>query len=220
MKPAAIIFSIGAFLFLSFITIRLTDTFNWYSVKSESGEPTYHIGDVIFVSRFKPPQHGRYLAFKVPDGSTYIHRCIGMPNDVIEIRNGDVYRNGQKLREPYVANEYLISKAQTDSLHKYIASKGDMIIPYDDEYNRTYFGAKELKALHLEALQRVITPKGDINEFIYKPFAAAGYNEDNLGPVKVPANSYFLMGDNRHNAMDSRYMGFIKVDKVIGTVLN
>ncbi len=37
--------------------------------------------------------------------------------------------------------------------------------------------------------------------------------------VTVPANSYFLMGDNRDNAMDSRYIGAIKEDEIIGKVL-
>lgn len=37
--------------------------------------------------------------------------------------------------------------------------------------------------------------------------------------VTVPANSYFLMGDNRDNAMDSRYIGCIGRDAIRGQVL-
>ena len=35
----------------------------------------------------------------------------------------------------------------------------------------------------------------------------------------VPADSYFVMGDNRRNSTDSRAFGFVKKDKVIGQVV-
>ncbi len=39
---------------------------------------------------------------------------------------------------------------------------------------------------------------------------------DNFGPVTVPPESYFVMGDNRDHSLDSRFWGFVKANKIRG----
>jgi signal peptidase I len=42
---------------------------------------------------------------------------------------------------------------------------------------------------------------------------------ENFGPVVVPKDSLFVLGDNRHNSMDSRIFGFVDLTKVKGKAL-
>jgi signal peptidase I len=42
---------------------------------------------------------------------------------------------------------------------------------------------------------------------------------ERFGPVTVPADQYFMMGDNRDNSADSRYWGFLRRDYIKGRAL-
>ena len=48
---------------------------------------------------------------------------------------------------------------------------------------------------------------------------STGDPRESYGPVTVPADHYFVMGDNRDNSQDSRYWGFLPRDYVKGKAL-
>jgi signal peptidase I len=54
---------------------------------------------------FHGPERGDIIVFHPPQSydTDFVKRVIGLPGDVIDIRGGFVYVNGQKLDEPYLS---------------------------------------------------------------------------------------------------------------------
>src|SRR6267154_563161 len=90
-----------------------------FEIPSSSMEDTLLIGDHVFVNReqFAPPTRwmGPLLPYRdihrqdivvflspAEPGLYVVKRIIGVPGDKIHLRDGLVYRNGEKLDEPYV----------------------------------------------------------------------------------------------------------------------
>jgi signal peptidase I len=145
-----------------------------FKIPSGSMLQTLQIGDHLLVSKFaygvkvpftnmmiferEGPKHGDIIVFEFPEDPSkdFIKRVIGLPGDVIEVRDKQVYRNGVKLDEPYVQ--------------------------------------------HVD--QNRMVPR-----------------RDNFGPVMVPEDKYFVMGDNRDESYDSRFWGFVDRNVIEGKAL-
>ncbi|PEZ18738.1 signal peptidase I [Bacillus thuringiensis] len=153
--------------------------FQTYRVEGHSMDPTLHNQELLFVSKLlhtfsEEPDYGDIVIIdsqlggeetftnqmlqiglftlftKEPSTSIYVKRVIGKPGDYIEIKNGSVYRNHQKIKEPYI---------------------------------------KEPMNIGIE--------------FTWL----------------VPPHHIFVMGDNRNNSKDSRELGPIPFDHLLGKVL-
>jgi signal peptidase I len=95
-----------------------------FEIPSSSMEDTLLIGDHVFVNRivfapktawvgpilpYREVRHSDIVVFLHPDaayaGTYVVKRIMGVPGDRIHLRNGEVYRNGEKLNEPYVQHD-------------------------------------------------------------------------------------------------------------------
>jgi len=218
-KTIIAITSIAVIIFILWFVARITHTFETFNIATNSNEPTYHPRDVIFASRFKKPDYGSFVCFKEPNGGIWVFRCIAKEGDIIEIRDTKVYLNGKELDEPYAYNDYSITKTQLNSIQGYIDQYKYPIRSFSDSVSIITLSEKKLKEYNLD-LKPYMAVKGVANKNMFGNFQIHNWNEDNLGPVTVPKDSYFLLGDNRHEAMDSRYLGFISKDDIVSTVIN
>jgi signal peptidase I len=98
---------VGLLAALAVIQFVLTPRY----MASGSMEPTVQIGDRYLVDRVGPHvtgiRHGDVVEFPIPDARDRpaLKRIIGLPGDVIECRDGKVFRDGVQLTEAYLGRD-------------------------------------------------------------------------------------------------------------------
>ncbi len=79
-----------------------------YRIPSESMLDTLRPGDRVLVNRavyhLREPHRGDVVVFRYPNDPSvvFIKRIVGVPGDVLEVRDGQLYVNGERPGEPYV----------------------------------------------------------------------------------------------------------------------
>ena len=122
--------AIFALIFTNFIIINA-------EVPSGSMRDTIWEGDRLFGFRlsykFSEPERGDIIIFKFPDDESqnYVKRIIGLPNDIVQIKGGRVYINGDELDEPYI-KDYIFDDGET---YTYIVPEGCYFMLGDNRNN-------------------------------------------------------------------------------------
>lgn len=85
-----------------------------HQVNGKSMEPNFQTGDYVLTDkisyRFGTPQRGDVVVFHAPasancpqgTGCDFIKRVIALPNETVEVRNGQFYINSSPLNEDYI----------------------------------------------------------------------------------------------------------------------
>jgi len=180
-----------------------------YAIPTGSMKDTLLIGDALLANQFiygvrtpnriplidvkipyvklpaiKKPQRGDIIIFKYPkdDKLNYVKRCIALPGQTVEIRNGDVYVDGKpEGKKEFIKREYDANEAR-----------------YCLYYQITLDNGKKYTIRHYDGLTR---------------------QYDNFGPINIPEEHYFMMGDNRDNSEDSRVWGSLPYNNILGKPL-
>ena len=99
-------------------------------------------------------------------------------------------------------------------------SRGDIVL-YWDPVKEGYIDIDRIVGLHGEQLEIVENSAFVNSEELVEPYLSQEYCQKDLRPgiYPVPANSYFVMGDNRDASKDSRFYGSIPKEKIFGKYL-
>lgn len=68
----------------------------------------------------------------------------------------------------------------------------------------------------IEYIDNTLYVNGEAVEEDFAHGKTADFNISELGSDTIPADSYLVLGDNRENSLDSRELGFIKKDQLLG----
>lgn len=120
----------------------------------------------------------------------FIKRCVGLPGDVIEIRDKVLYVNNIPQNEPYVHFEDLDEET----------GKPKILLPSKQIYKTQ----QEYQKAWEKGAFAMLSPS---------------FIRDNFGPVVVPAGCYFVLGDNRDKSFDSRSWGPLEEKYIKGAPL-
>jgi signal peptidase I len=184
-----------------------------FYIPSESMMPGLLTGDRLVVTKYPygwswvspsfhviPPMKGRLfgrmpkrgdIVIVTPPGTRtdYIKRVIGLPGDTLRMVDGQLYINGQAVKRQTLRPDMIPIDANSPC-----GSERDPAL-----YDFRTRGA-DGKAYCRVPVVRETLPDGHS----YETVELGRSNEDNFGPVTIPADHVWLMGDNRDDSADSR----------------
>jgi signal peptidase I len=167
---------------------------------------------VIFV--ITPPTRLETKAFRIPSGSMEPTLLIG-DFIFVSILPEYVPRRGDLVVYESVEEDGL------KALKRVMGLPGDTLVMMDDRLSvngqaleEPYLASPPAQSRDDEVmLQRMASWQ---QPFLVRADTAYHPNGATWGPLIVPADAYFLLGDNRHASYDSRYWGFLPANHVLG----
>ena len=138
-------------------------------------------------------------AYKIPAGSMVPTLLVG--DHIIVDRL--VYKKNQPKRGDVVVFEYPRDPS-LDYIKRVVAVGGDLVEMKD---KKIFINGELQKEDFVTHRDKNVLP-------------ASQGPRDTFGPVAVPENSVFVMGDNRDNSFDSRFWGFVHEDKIRGKAMS
>lgn len=212
-------FSIAG-LFLILLVCRFTGMLNYARIATPSNEPALKAKSIVFCSNLKKPARFDFILYRYNSPefgkSVWIHRLCGLPGDRVQLINGELFINNKSTETEFKTyHSYVVTPAELAKLEETRTFIDDekVQVAIDTvviQIDKASLAENKITARILLADERF----NEVSQKYNRPWTA-----DNFGPLVIPADSYFVLGDNRSNSMDSRFTGLIPKSDFVGTVL-
>ena len=184
------------------IIIR-TFFFQAFFIPSSSMEPTLLVGDRIFVSKFSYGYSKHSFPFSLPLINERVLFSEPERGDII------VFKTPENLRIDYIK--------------RLVGLPGDKIQMIDGILHINDIPVKrkkirsETKLINNGQIRNVLVYEETLpNNISYETFDMGNTRADNTSEIFIPEDSYFFMGDNRDNSKDSRFVGLVPKNNLVG----
>lgn len=200
--------------------------FQPFWIPSGSMKDTLLIGDFLFVNKMaygysrhscpfslcpisgrllaSEPERGDVVVFRHPTRNVdFIKRVIGLPGDTVQMKDGNLWINDEKVGVTAVEDFVEIKKEQ-----------GPQALVPRCTNDPVPQGGQCIKERSIETFDNGVS-HSILN-------ITDGWPADNTQVFTVPEGQYFFMGDNRDNSLDSRFpkesggLGFVPAEYLIG----
>jgi len=182
-------------VFLLLFGIFRTAVADWNPIPSGSMRPNLLEGDVVFVNR---------LAFdlKVPLTDRIVtHTGQPQRGDIVTFTSP---KDGIRLIKRIAAVPGDIIEMRGKKL---------IVNGHEDTYQPTATVTEQVNGNSLRALRLTENTGAESHTIQWLPEIVA---RDNFGPLQIPADKFLMLGDNRDDSADSRYIGLVPRNLLIG----
>lgn len=226
-RSDAVEYSFSFFPIILIVFLLRSFLFEPFQIPSSSMRPGLIPGDFILVSKFSygvrlpiinqvvlplgQPERGDVMVFEFPlDRSTnYIKRLIGVPGDVVEYRDKQLYINGEIQPQQslgygmYMDDGGGPSKAPELMMEELSGRRHPIYV----ESAAAPFNTIQVSQLREQGL------------FSFPDNCQHDMEQGRWFRCTVPAGHYFVLGDNRDNSADGRYWGFVPDNHIVGKAM-
>ena len=173
-----------------------------FSIPSGSMYPNLKVGDYLFVSKFSYGFSKHSLPFSLPIIPGRVFSKEPIRGEIV------VFKTPEDNRTDYI-------KRVVGLPGDFLEMKDSVLIINNKEVDTIEEGIEKYKSFNVSKISETLPNKLTYEVYEFEK-VFEGLNTNNFDKIKIPLNYCFVLGDNRDNSQDSRFIGLIPRENLVG----